>query len=457
MEITMRIRRWVPLATVALIALAGCSSAVEGTFDRIEPATQSANNAIKGLSGAPGLRVTGEVTDFSNDVLQADLRITASGEATGTVTREGQKASVAIVDSKTYVKAGSGFWGSNSAASTWNNQWVAVDNDYLGIDFATVFTPVQVAKIMNDRFFTGAGAKLPENAEKTKVGDVEAFKIPVDQGFLYVSATPPYRLLRIEGDIKGLGDSAGVKLDLNPETQQSIVSALQTLGVDAGQLTTPYSALVSAKVNFTGKISSTCNANGCTIAHTALNAGQIPLIVSYRAESEAAGQILATCTAADQRIEPSKTAAFRCTASGPKWSAFYRAATAPSTTPRSTPYNVASYILPKVDPPPAATCTTANAAGCAKPTITDDAVEASFRANGDGGDVKKWREMIDKAAAGKRRATWSFGSTPTTAYLEQVDDKWFVAQFNRKTGELVAAYTPSDEEQKALLAASGGQ
>jgi hypothetical protein len=51
--------------------------------------------------------------------------------------------------------------------------------------------------------------------------------------------------------------------------------------------------------------------------------------------------------------------------------------------------------------------------------------------------MTQWQANIERASRSSQVVPWSSGSTPTYAYLARIDNKWFVAQFDRTSGDLV--------------------
>jgi hypothetical protein len=62
-----------------------------------------------------------------------------------------------------------------------------------------------------------------------------------------------------------------------------------------------------------------------------------------------------------------------------------------------------------------------------------------------------WRELIERAAASGRVFPWSSGTEATIAHLARIENKWFVVQFSRETGELVTAFIPNSSQLGAML------
>lgn len=62
----------------------------------------------------------------------------------------------------------------------------------------------------------------------------------------------------------------------------------------------------------------------------------------------------------------------------------------------------------------------------------------------------EWAGLIQNAARSQNVVPWSSGSKQTYAHITRVDGKWFVAQFDRSTGELVTAFRPKNAQMGAM-------
>jgi hypothetical protein len=63
-------------------------------------------------------------------------------------------------------------------------------------------------------------------------------------------------------------------------------------------------------------------------------------------------------------------------------------------------------------------------------------------------------EFANRASSGQLKGKvvpWSSGPTLTNAHLARIDGKWFVAQFDRSTGDLVTAFVPNNSQVSAML------
>jgi len=95
-----------------------------------------------------------------------------------------------------------------------------------------------------------------------------------------------------------------------------------------------------------------------------------------------------------------------------------------------------------------------------KPDITERGLAHSFGSHARewfGGEpthtanMEEWKSLIERAAGSSKVIPWSSGSTRTYAYLARIGGKWFAAQFDRTTGELVTAFRPNNGQVGAML------
>lgn len=66
-------------------------------------------------------------------------------------------------------------------------------------------------------------------------------------------------------------------------------------------------------------------------------------------------------------------------------------------------------------------------------------------------NMAEWQSLITRASQSSKVVPWSSGSTETYAHLARIDGKWFVAQFDRGSGDLVTAFVPNSKQVNAML------
>lgn len=66
-------------------------------------------------------------------------------------------------------------------------------------------------------------------------------------------------------------------------------------------------------------------------------------------------------------------------------------------------------------------------------------------------NMGEWQGLVERTARSSQVVPWSSGSTQTYAYLSRIDGKWFTAQFDRSSGNLVTAFVPNSGQVGAML------
>lgn len=94
------------------------------------------------------------------------------------------------------------------------------------------------------------------------------------------------------------------------------------------------------------------------------------------------------------------------------------------------------------------------------PNITEHGLNHSFDRHAEqwfGGEPTKsaqldeWNSLINQASGSSKIVPWSSGSTETYAHITRIDGKYFVAQFDRSSGDLVTAFRPNNGQLSAML------
>jgi hypothetical protein len=442
-------RAWLSLVLVPV--LAGCFPAT-GRWVEVDPVFAAARTAIVELGKAPGLRYRGD---------SVDVRVTGAGEAVGTISHGGRRAELLVVDGGTYVRGGKEIWGGDDRADAFAGRWVAA-NDNVG---PPVLTPEKLAAGLTEQFITGhAPAPASGPPAESTIAGVRAWRLSVAGGDLYVSVEEPHRILRVDAPLEG----ERVRLDVAPETEDSLADVISGVAAGAGVLASGKVYDARVRISFVGKLNVPCGGGGCNVSAVVRNDSSAQVSVVFTANVTSNGRALASCASAPKPIAVAKTAPFGCQAGGAVWSTFYQRATRPSRTPTTTPYLVRAVAVATAKPPVSVECSVTGKArppaSCPKPTITDRGVSHSFDEHARewwGRDVQKsvdlpaWREMIETAHRSGQRFPWNSRNRLTTAHLARVDGRYFVAQFDRNTGELVTAFGPRPAQVRAMLRALG--
>lgn len=262
----------VGLAVVGLAA-SGCSGAApdpvgkafgQQVADGMSTRAQ-ASAAVADLAKDPVVAYDGMLpgSATSGDV---KMTVSGSGSARGTVDLDGKSVDVYEAGGTTLVKSGESYWDSKAGGSTkaaqYAGKWVKVGaDDGVGFDPAQVLKPTAIAQRLRGTLGSvGAPAK-------DKVGDTDAYKIPVIGGNLYVTQKAPYRLLKIDvpnllsAGGQGPASGKGVELThLDPDAVDTFYDDLK--GEDlSGALDSGVTFTQSGSGNLDCKTGGLCNAS----------------------------------------------------------------------------------------------------------------------------------------------------------------------------------------------------
>jgi len=98
--------------------------------------------------------------------------------------------------------------------------------------------------------------------------------------------------------------------------------------------------------------------------------------------------------------------------------------------------------------------------GPPSPNITEEGLNHSFgrhaaqwfgRPVSRSAKMDEWAGLIERASGSSKIVPWSSGATQTNAYLARIGGKWFAAQFDRESGDLVTAFVPNNGQIGAML------
>src|SRR5262245_61904095 len=102
------------VVSLVLIGAAACATPVSGnaraTPVPVETAGQTVRQSLVDLAEAGVLHYRGTLVNPNGKQLTLDVSVTATGEAGGTITTDGQQGSLLVVDGALYVNAPALFW-----------------------------------------------------------------------------------------------------------------------------------------------------------------------------------------------------------------------------------------------------------------------------------------------------------------------------------------------------------
>jgi hypothetical protein len=330
-------------AGAVLVAVAGVAALVIGGED--EPvkkkpkATVSAGPpawtvaAGRALTSGTGLRYDGTLT-VNGQAVQAHLRVTPAGAATGTITAGTLQADVVAIDGVTYLKAGIAFWQTYATGVAhpdyYAGRWSKAPASMPGFDVPDVLGPKAIAKMLS---------KAPAKPPTETVGGVQAYRIKTPGAEYLLTAAAPYRLL----SVRATGQAA-------PQFTAAPVAAPATLFAELRPRVAALGGAADPNLHFTpGTLAfSNCdqNTNGCTVSMPATLAepsGPVPegARAALRAAVTSRGEPLGTCTGSGP-VPANRALVLRCTVTSRQWRHWMRAAL---DNPGSYPYEAKARVV----------------------------------------------------------------------------------------------------------------
>ncbi|MEV7552917.1 SON protein [Amycolatopsis sp. NPDC089917] len=263
--------------------------------------------ALAGLSSAPAVRNS---TSAAGGMITTEVKTTAYGETSGTMTFRGMKIEILSVGGKVYFKAPDGLLPGarpdSSAASDLKDRWITGEEALFGPALRQFESPERLAARLREAL--ERAEDIPEDQDET-VRDVPALKASTPAGDLYVSKEAPHRLLRFSVRMPGGMPSvprvptipdAGSRPPLPSgeglgESDVDALSPEETVAVyeDLMSNTKKLSGAVDTGVRFDldGAATVSCGSAGCTVTANVSNTA------SANSGGKVTGQVNATMTA----------------------------------------------------------------------------------------------------------------------------------------------------------------
>ncbi|MEU9691054.1 SON protein [Amycolatopsis japonica] len=227
--------------------------------------------ALAGLSSAPAVRNS---TSAVGGMIETDVKTTAYGETSGTMSFQGKKIEILVVGGKVFFKAPDGMLPGASAESAeeLKDRWITGEDELFGPVLQQFESPEKLATRLRE-----ALERADEITEGPNIRDVPALKASTPAGDLYVSKEAPHRLLRYSVKMPGGMPSlpgAGSRPQLPPGAGlgDSDVDALSPQETDAvyEELTSNTKKLTGAvdtgvRFDMDGAATVACSASGCTV------------------------------------------------------------------------------------------------------------------------------------------------------------------------------------------------
>lgn len=285
------------------------------------------------LTSGTGLRYDGTLTVGGRPV-QAHLRVTPAGSATGTLTAGGVKADVVAIDGDTYIKAGLAFWRDYAPEVAhpdyYAGRWSKAPASVPGFDVPDVLGPKSIARRL---------AKAPAKPPTENVNGVPAYKIQTGGAVYLVSAAAPYRLLSVRAGGRNAPRLTAAKV----AAPASLFAELRPRVAKLGGAADPGLRFRPGTLTF-----SNCdqNTNGCTVSVPATLAspqGAVPAgaRAALRASITSRGEPLGSCTGS-RPVPADRALVLRCTVTSKRWRNWMRDAL---DNPGSYPYEATAHVV----------------------------------------------------------------------------------------------------------------
>ncbi len=263
--------------------------------------------ALAGLSSAPALHHN---TAAVGGMIKTDVKTTAFGETSGTISFQGRNIEILVVGGKVYFKAPDGMLpgsrADTSATEDLKDRWITGEEALFGPVLQQFESPEKLARRLREAL---EKADEFDGDQNEKVRDVSAIKASTPAGDLYVSKDAPHRLLRYSVSVPaGMPSVPKLPTMPGPESRpqmpsgtglgESDVDALspeETDGVYEVLMsnTRKLSSAVDTGVRFDmdGAATVACGTSGCTVTANVTNSA------SANNGGKVTGQVNATMTA----------------------------------------------------------------------------------------------------------------------------------------------------------------
>ncbi|MEV3924374.1 hypothetical protein [Actinomadura coerulea] len=319
---------------VAAVALTGGEEAPKKKPKATAPAPPPAWTVAAGrtLTAGTGLRYDGTLT-ISGRPVQARLRVTPAGAASGTLTAGVLTAEVVAIGGDTFVRAGTAFWQTYASGVAhpeyYAGRWSKAPASVPGFDVPDVLGPKAIAKSL---------AKAPAKPPTEDVNGVRAFRVKASGAEYVLTAEAPHRLLAVRPD-----GQAAQRFTVAP------VAAPATLFAELRPRVARLGGAFDPGLRFTpGTLAfSNCdqNTSGCTVSMpaTLTEPATVPhgARAALRAALSSKGEPLGACTGSGP-VPANRSLVLRCTVTSKLWRHWMRAAL---DNPGSYPYEAKARVV----------------------------------------------------------------------------------------------------------------
>ncbi|MFA1549391.1 hypothetical protein [Actinomadura chokoriensis] len=329
----------------AVVLVVGGAVAAVAFSGEGEPAKQKATPTVSapppawtvaaghGLTSGTGVRYDGTMT-LKGRPVQAHLRVTPSGSATGQIVAGTLAADVVAIDGTTYIKAGLAFWRDYAGEIThpdyYAGRWSKAPASVPGFDVTAVLGPKAIAKTL---------AKTSGSTPTESVNGVRAYRVKTSAAEYLITTAAPYRLL----SVRAAGQNA-------PRFTAAPVAAPATLFTELRPRVAALGGAGDPTLQFRpGTLTfSNCdqNTNGCTVSlpatltapeRTVPDGARAALLASITSR----GKPLGSCRTSGT-VEADRSVVLRCTVTSRLWRSWMRKAL---DNPGSYPYEASARVV----------------------------------------------------------------------------------------------------------------
>ncbi|NDU77846.1 hypothetical protein GWI34_35335, partial [Actinomadura sp. DSM 109109] len=324
----------VAAGSVAVLTLTGGDEAPKKEPKAAAPAPPPAWTIAAGraLTSGTGLRFDGTLT-INGQPVQARLRVTPAGAASGTLSAGVLTAEVVAIGGATYIKAGTAFWRTYASGVAhpeyYAGRWSKAPASVPGFDVPDVLGPKAIARAL---------AKAPAKPPTEDVDGVRAFKVRASGAEYVLTAEEPHRLLAVRP-----GGQAAQRFTVAPlAAPATLFAELRPRVARLGGAADPGLRFKPGTLAF-----SNCdqNTNGCTVSMpaTLTEPASVPdgARAALRAAISSKGEPLGTCTGSGP-VPANRSLVLRCTVTSRLWRNWMRAAL---DNPGSYPYEAKARVV----------------------------------------------------------------------------------------------------------------
>ncbi|GAA4233897.1 hypothetical protein GCM10022254_37480 [Actinomadura meridiana] len=285
------------------------------------------------LTSGKGVRYDGTLTVGGRPV-QAHLRVTPAGLATGALTAGTLRADVVAVDGDTFIKAGTVFWrdyaGETRHPEYYAGRWSKAPAALPGFDVPGVLGPKHIAQTL-----TKTTAKTPTE----KVNGVPAYRVKTPGAEYLVATAAPHRLLSVRPSGQNTAWFTAAPL----AAPATLFAELRPRVAKLGGAADPWLLFRPGTLTFDN-----CdqNTNGCTVnvpATLTTPSGSVPsgARAALWASITSRGKALGSCRTSGP-VPAARSLALRCTVTSSQWRHWVRDAL---DNPGSYPYQATAHVI----------------------------------------------------------------------------------------------------------------